>query len=437
MKLLFIENRYKTYFYVPIAKQLEKDGHEVVWLIQNREFIPKMRSKICVIPYPKKGKSIAQKDGEIEDLIKSDRQFNHFGRNNVIHFYYYYYEIKKLMDEESPSIVFGESTAFHELLTILYCKRKGVLYLNPSTCRYPVGRFSFYKNDTLIPYSGSGELLGQEEGLKIVNQIVQRSATPDYMRLVPPAKISQLQDKLLKIKSFAQGEKYNTPDPRIKFRVEKEKKKLIAAWDQVSVTNINEIKGFTVLYPLQMQPEANIDVWGKKYRDQKELIRNLANNLPEGVKLVVKPNPKSKYEISRELLNLVKERSNIIPLHHKVQMDPVFAKVDAVITVTGTIAIECILAHKPVMTLIKTLNNDIRTCIHINSVQKDLKKVVNDLRESPPEKLSNKEKIHFINLLNSTSFEGKVSDPLTDTSCISDSNVQKMVEAFRYIINAS
>ena len=51
-------------------------------------------------------------------------------------------KIKEILEEINPNIVYGESTAFHELLTILNCKRKDILYLNPSSCRYPKGRFS-------------------------------------------------------------------------------------------------------------------------------------------------------------------------------------------------------------------------------------------------------------------------------------------------------
>ena len=45
MKILFIENRHKTFFYEPIAKKLQEEGIEISWLIQNKEFIPNLESK--------------------------------------------------------------------------------------------------------------------------------------------------------------------------------------------------------------------------------------------------------------------------------------------------------------------------------------------------------------------------------------------------------
>jgi len=42
MKILFIENRHKTFFYEPIAKKLQEEGIEISWLIQNKEFTPNL-----------------------------------------------------------------------------------------------------------------------------------------------------------------------------------------------------------------------------------------------------------------------------------------------------------------------------------------------------------------------------------------------------------
>ena len=150
------------------------------------------------------GKIIYRHDGKI------DRQFNHFKQKDSSYFYYYNQKIKEILEEIKPNIVCGESTAFHELLTILNCKRKDILYLNPSSCRYPKGRFSFYKYDTLTPFNGSGEILENTIAEKMISQIVNRNSSPDYMKLKPPSKISKINDKALKVKSYFFGEKYKT-----------------------------------------------------------------------------------------------------------------------------------------------------------------------------------------------------------------------------------
>ena len=435
MKILFIENRHKTFFYEPIARQLQADGNKIYWIIQNKEFVPSLDSVKYTIPYPKE-KIKYQTDKEIEEIIKIDRQFNHFNQKDSTYFYYYNERIRDIIEKIMPDIVFGESTAFHELLTILNCKKLGILYLNPSSCRYPIGRFSFYEYDTLIPFKGSGEVLQKKDAEYIIDQIVNRTAVPDYMKLTPPSKLTKIKDKLLKVKSYMLGEKYNTPNPFLKYKSEKQKKQINLKWDEASVKEISDENSFTILYPLQMQPEANIDVWGKEYRDQTNLISKIADSLSKDCKLIVKPNPKSNYEISEELITLATRNKQIEILHHFVKMDNVLPKVDLVITVTGTIAIECILSNKPVITLVDTINNKVKSCIYIESIIPKLSSIIEEVKKDNFPKLLNNEKVAFINSLNKSSFEGKVSDPLTDESCILENNIHKMATAFRYILYA-
>lgn len=436
MKILFIENRHKTFFYEPIAKKLQEEGIEISWLIQNKEFTPNLESKKYSIPYPN-AKIDIELDTEIESLIKIDRQLNHFEKKDSSYFYYYYEKIKQILEEINPDFVFGESTAFHELLTVLNCKRKDILYLNPSTCRYPVGRFSFYKYDTLIPYKGSSETLQDNKAEEIIDQIVHRTTIPDYMKLILPSKMTKLNDKAIKVKSYLTGEKYNTPNPFTKFKLENRRKQIIVKWDSISENMIDQKKNdFIILYPLQMQPEANIDVWGKEYRDQTKLIRNITELLPKNCKLIVKPNPKSKYEISEELISLIAKNEKVMALNHTVKMDDVLPKIDLVITVTGTIAIECILINKPVISLVDTINNKIKNCTYVKSMTKELTTVIQEVKNNAYPKATNEEKIKFINSLNKSSYQGKVSDPFTDASCILEDNIDKVAVAFRNIIDA-
>ena len=435
MKILFIENRHKTFFYEPIAKKLQEEGIEIYWLIQNKEFTPNLDSKKYSIPYPNI-KIDVELDTEIESLIKIDRQFNHFKQKDSSYFYYYYEKIKQILEEIKPDFVFGESTAFHELLTILNCKRKDILYLNPSSCRYPKGRFSFYKYDTLIPFNGSGEVLENTAAEKIISQIVNRNSPPDYMKLKPPSKISKINDKALKVKSYFFGEKYNTPNPIIKLKLEKQKKQNIIKWDEASKQSIKKGNDFLLLYPLQMQPEANIDVWGKAYRDQTKLIEDMLASLPKGCKLVVKPNPKSNYEISKNLICLTRKHQRIEILHHNVKMDDILPIIDLVITVTGTIAIECILSNKPIVTVVKTINNKIKSCIYIKSLNAELKTIIKKVQKGEFPCVTKQEMIIFINELNQLSYKGKISDPYTDVSCIQQENINDIVKAFISVINS-
>ena len=54
MKLLFIENRYKTYFFEHVARKLRSEGHDIYWIIQNKGFSPSKSFNNYFIDYPKK-----------------------------------------------------------------------------------------------------------------------------------------------------------------------------------------------------------------------------------------------------------------------------------------------------------------------------------------------------------------------------------------------
>lgn len=436
MKLLFIENRHKTFLLEPIAKNLSEQGHEVHWLVQNKDFTPSNERNTYIIRYPNKLKKNYKKDNTVEEVIKSDRQINHFKKKDTLYFYYYNNIIEDYLINLKPDLVFGESTAFHELLTIQNCKKLNILYLNPSTCRYPIGRFSFYKYDTLEPFAGSDELLTQKEAQEIIDQITRRKTPPDYMRSVPVSKETVLRDKLKKTLSYLKGEKYNTPNPFVKCYLEKKKKSNIKDWDLDAQGEILKSNCFNILYPLQMQPEANIDVWGRKYRNQTELVKSIAKILPENVILYVKPNPKSKYELTPELLESTRQIPNVKHLHHRTQMSEILTNIDLVVTVTGTIAIECILSNKPVVTLKKTLNNQAANCMYLDDINTQLPMAITAVKDKKFPTITTQEKISFINLLNKSSYKGVISDPFTDVNCVSESSLQILLKAFNSLLNS-
>ena len=226
MKILFIENRYKTFTFETIANELIKDGHTISFLIQNKKFLPKGDFTNYIIPYPKSKKNSSyKKDDEVKKIIASDRMQNFFQKKDTDYFYYYNQKIQEILLQKKPDIVFGESTAFHELLTIKNCKKNNILYLNPSSCRYPKNRFSFYMYDTLKPYRGSEEKLSEKKAFQIIDSIINRSQKPDYMKVIKKEKTKLLKDKFLKVKSYLRGDYYNTPNPFVKYKIEKQKKR--------------------------------------------------------------------------------------------------------------------------------------------------------------------------------------------------------------------
>ena len=409
-RILFVENRYRTYFWEEMANRLEKDGHEIYFIVENHAFVPK-RKNVYVIPYPvRKNLNEINSRIEFEKIKCSDRAINYFELTSSNHYEYYYEQIKAYIIKIKPDIVFGESTAFHELLTIEICKGDNILYLHPSSCRYPVGRFSFYKYDTLEPYGGSEEVLSEMNAMEIVNNIVRRAIVPDYMKKKKvkfSTRYARLKELIKLTLAYYGGERYDTPSPIVKYFLEKRKKRNILRWNELANNQFKkiELSVFKILYPLQMQPEANLDVWGRKRNNQLQVIKNIIQETDERIYLVVKPNPKSKYELSSELIDYIQQEERIIVVHHNVRMNEIIPKVDMVITVTGTITMECIWANKPVVTLVRTLYNDVANAIFLEKFN-DLQLCIDMVRKNEFPCIDDKQKVAFLNRITRTSFAG-------------------------------
>ena len=434
MKIIFLENRHKTFFWKKIAQNLS-NKHEIHWLIQNKNFFPSNENRIHFIKYPKNNISYNIKN-DVEEIIKIDRQINHFQKKDRSYFYYYDEKINDLLLKIEPDIVFGESTAFHELLTINNCKKLNIKYLNPSSSRYPKGRFAFYENDTLKPFEGSKEEMSEYEINQLISEIIEHKTLPDYMKLKKTSLFERLNDKILKIHSYYSGEIFNTPNPIIKLAKERTKKKLLKLWDKLSkqfdLIDVNN--NLIILYPLQFQPESNIDVWGKKYRDQVKLIKSISDIIPKNSLLLVKPNPKSHYEVDNKLIELINSRKNIIAINKSTNMESILKITNLVITVTGTIAIESIIKNIPVVTLVNTINNKAENCIFIESISKNLPYIIEKIQKNNFPQINHKQKMDFISKLNMISYKGLIGDPFLDKKCISDDNIEDMTVAFNKIL---
>src|SRR5882672_7447679 len=100
MRILFIENRYKTLFWEEIARQLEReDGVEVHWIVQNHGYRPQV-GHIHTIPYPH-DKSELPGDRAPDSVARMDRQRTYYGYSSW-HYGHYWRHIGAIFDEINP-----------------------------------------------------------------------------------------------------------------------------------------------------------------------------------------------------------------------------------------------------------------------------------------------------------------------------------------------
>ncbi|MDA9841138.1 hypothetical protein N9C34_00580 [Candidatus Marinimicrobia bacterium] len=431
MKLLFIENRDKTFLFDSIAEKLNKK-YSVSWIVQNHQFIPK-NGCVYKIPYPKKNDLIKVESDVFDYISKTDRLINYF-KGNDLHYQYYWEKIATTIQSVKPDVVFGESTQFHELIAIKICEQNNILYLNPSTTSFPQKRFFFYTFDKKKPLNINNENILQVNYDKIIKKINDRTLQPDYMQLKNKKKISkEFYYRFLQILEFLKGEKYTTPSLDKKILIDLKLKKLLTKWNKNS-RSLDELptNKKVMLYPLQMQPEANIDVWGSKFRDQSKLINDISKRLPNNWILVVKLNPKSKYEMNEELFSSIKN-SNVFAINRDIPMNEIIAKTEIIATVTGTIAIEGFLGNVYTFCFAPSIVDKFPGSSRIRNLN-EFKNLLKLFEDNKLGYAKQSDKVKFMKLVFKNSFIGNISDPRSDKNCLDKKNIEDLCFAFNRVL---
>ena len=210
------------------------------------------------------------------------------------------------------------------------------------------------------PAVAGPDRLDRETAMKMVQTILDGGRRPLYMQqprglAATRRRMQWFQTRFSIWRGRLAGEVHNTPALSDKLRLWRHQRVNKRRWDAMARPTASPRT--TILYPLQMQPEANIEVWGAPYSDQVELIKRLADAAPAGTTIAVKSNPKWKYEVDDRLLSLMEARRDIVPLPRSMAMDDARAATAGAITVTGTIGHEavfglnsCISLRHPVLT---------------------------------------------------------------------------------------
>lgn len=437
MKILFVENRYITWLWREVAIRLQSDGHDIHWLVQNPVFTPKVGT--CHrLPFPASDTTYVKPVDNIP-LLKSDRAVRYFGSDGS-HHPSYQNAIKSVLEREQPDVIVGEPTQFHELITIHQARKQGIPYLFPSSTRYPPDRITFHLYDTLDTVGGCGIGLPANEALSLREAILQRRTIPSYMVSQPETKtkllVRRITDKFRITYGWLAGERYITPSPWRKFLLDYQQRTNVVRWEQNAHLALpEELNGRPwVLYAMQMQPESNIDIWGFPWNDQVAIIREAADSLATiGSKLVVKPNPKSKYELSSELCQLVSTHPNIISLAHNCKMSDIFPRATAVLSVTGTVLLECVLAGKPVGVLGSHPMSRYPGVTPL-STPAEIAALIGDVVAGKAKTAGPEESAELLSRLYSASYMATMYDPLNQPGFATSNNLDNILAAFRDVL---
>ncbi|MDR8393490.1 hypothetical protein NC796_20210 [Aliifodinibius sp. S!AR15-10] len=443
-KILFSEVRTKSFLYDEISAALLEEGHEIIWIVQNHLFKPENFSKVYCIDYPQKkdirrAKQIEVDSDIIERVKKSDRMLNYFSKN-ANHYPYYFDKIRTILSEERPDIVFGELGNFHTHFICLLARKMEIPYYDIETSRYPNQRFSFHLYDKYCPIEISPNEKVEQDFIKnFLGAVNNRNIVPDYMdknsdKLFVKIWI-QLKYRIKLLIEYIRGEKFSTVSPLVfmyrkfatKVKYTRFKKTAVPLG---KVQNLKSKGTKVLLYPMQMQPEFNLDVWGVEYRDQGNTIKKISNALPENWQLVVKLNPKCREDLNMNTLEGIQSRENISLLDPSVGMRKIDKLSDCVISVTGTVVLERVFNRKPVIALGDTFLSRENLVVKLNNFD-ELSNYLEKLSEIESKQAS--PEILFQELIN-RSLEGWITEPLNNPSVLQKENISKIVSGINKVI---
>lgn len=176
-----------------------------------------------------------------------------------------------------------------------------------------------------------------------------------------------------------------------------------------------------ILYYLHYEPDLSTLVWSPYFKNQLEVITNIAFSLPNGHRLYVKEHPMSigtrPVGYYKKILNI----PNVRLLSHSIPTKSLLETTDLVITVTGSIGWEGLLYQKPVITLGNVFYNCFKGVIHLSDFEKLRETIKSQL--SSMQTYTREELIEFIAFIMSTTYKGNYYRTITNPEDTDSSSI--------------
>lgn len=436
-RITFVENRGKTVFWSAVADLLEQRGNVISWIVQNPLEAPPEKDR-AIVKLRLPSAADIRADAPIPEAVETDRGRTLFGAGRG-HYAHYEAEINRALAALRPDVVIGEATLFHELLIIAACQDQGIPYLHPTGTRYPGGRMVIFAGNTQTPVAGSGETWPKDRLDAFAEALRAGSTLPDYMR-IPSRGAALLRKQRLLAGRFRtlvgrmSGERYNTPSLARKMALSRMLKANLKAWRKLErAPDQGPDAGPVILYPLQMQPEANIEVWGRPYHDQVDVITRCLSALPQNGQVAVKANPKAKYEVSNALLALARSDRRVVLLPQDWQMPQAQAVAIGTVTVTGTVGYEAVFGRGRCLSLRHPMIKESFSNLHADTPEEAVTRLLADpaAGRGSPEMAR-----QLLERIIATSFPGVINEPAYDMTCMSEENITRVCDALERTFDA-
>ncbi|MFP8487472.1 hypothetical protein ACKGJO_00085 [Gracilimonas sp. Q87] len=448
--ICFIDNGFKTSFYQEVAREINSITN-IFWIVVTLEKYNELVSIYSKENVLLINNEINESKELVElkyfEIIRNDRHFKFNENDSLIYLKSIQEPVFNFIKKNSISHVFGELTHGYELVIYLLIKikfRGHCRYLNPHTIRIPDNRFAFFSDLKQSKfYSNKHNKKYDEVFIKSLFSIKK----PDYFyrNNLKIKEQKRILTRLARIKRFFTSENIQKDNPRmikIKNIVDRIRRPITEeinrfAYNFIKTNSMNDLKGKEYFYyPLHKQPEASIDVLGVYYNNQLELVKSIVQLLPINHFLVVKEHPNAIGDRGFRFYRNLKNDPRIIFVNEKCDSHEIIKYSDVVFTVSGTVAYEAALMGVESFTFSETFFNKLKHCHKVS--YEDFRNHYNFNHFLKKFKKMNENKMNiyeFGNYILNNSFNGNISDPVTNYDSISKDNIENVSKAFLEIIH--
>ena len=456
MNICFIAVFDKTYLFANIAKKLQNEDNNIFWITTSR----KLKKYLVKSGFVESRILLIEKSSEY--TAKSEVDIESFEHVNDLSLHKLYFMDRLIKDwkwtdaekyfkltinnvdnfilTNNIKLIFGETTAAHEILISSLCKYRSINFFNPFTIRIPGDRFAFFKNrenKDFYEFRSPIYVASDDEIVSLIDDLKAggKKSTPEYFiknNTKPKYNHIFFYTSIKRFISSIQESRHNASMKTLRYHIFKEPKwlrpinyilsKIFKVFD-------NQISSKPyVLYTLHKQPEASIDVLGTDWQNQYELIKHISMNIPSEYNIYVKEHSNALGDRSVKYLKKIKRIPGVKLISPFADTKKLILDAEIVFTVSGTVAYEASLLGVKNITFGNMFFNDFSSSYNHRILEKytDILKT-NKCTFS----ISDFEKMKTIY---ANSFEGIIT---TDKDLISESspNLLKIVEAFKRLIN--
>ena len=465
MRVAFTSTWQKTDLFALLAKRLAVFGIESCWIVTSDfykqrlikqgfppETILHLRKDVAVNSATfehdlETMRELEARSGEqVKNLVLMDRYVGTWPWAEAEKYLAYVSaRTSEFLDRMEADLVIGEPSVIHDLLAVMICRATGREYVAPFGLRMPVQRFAFWsgylENEFLvfgsrIPPEVRPEFIRMAREVRDQIVVDRRKPAYFYKNSRTPRVTPKFVYKVVRgvgravVQSKTDANMYSLHDILVKHKLHMRPVHYAGAKAQWSRIFEQPVPGEKfVLYTLHKQPEYSIDVLGAKHSNQYQTIHGIARSLPADVRLYVKEHRNCLGDRSPKDLKKIKAIPGVRLIDPFVDANELVEKCEAVVTVSGTIALESALYGKRTLLLSDHYLAGFSTAKSIDATWEVAEELRNPLPKHDPDY-----DLQYLGWLLENSFEGIFTDPVSSPECVQPENLELLTNALLALI---